>query len=227
MATLPILSKAFYTAHPFEQTTLEPPLGSGPYKIDTFKAGTFVNFKRRDDYWARDLPVNVGRFNFDELRYEYYRDRTAELQSMLSGAYDFREEFTSKDWALSYDVPAVRDGRIQRLTIPDENPSGAQGFFINTRRAKFADPRVRQALDLAFDFEWTNKNLFFGLYKRTVSFFENSDLKATGLPSPSELALLEPFRDKLPVEVFAEPYSPPSPTARGKTGPSCTRRAIC
>lgn len=219
VALLPILSKAYYTAHPFDQTLLEPPLGSGPYKIDTFRAGTYVSYKRRDDYWAKSLPVMIGRYNFDELRYEYYRDRTAELQSMLSGAYDFREEFTSKDWATSYDVPAVKDGRIQRLTIPDENPSGAQGFFINTRRGKFSDIRVRKALDLAFDFEWTNKNLFYGLYKRTTSFFENSDLKASGLPSPQELALLEPFRDKLAVEVFAEPYLPPVSDGSGQDRP--------
>lgn len=209
VATLPILSKAYYTAHDFEKTTLEPPLGSGPYKIGDFKAGTYVTYVRREDYWGKDLPINRGQHNFDEVRYEYYRDRTLELENLLAGNFDFREEFTSKDWAGGYDKPAVKDGRVKLLTIPDERPSGAQGFFINTRRDKFKDVRVREALGLAFDFEWSNKNLFFGLYTRTGSYFENSDMKASGVPSPEELALLEPFRDKLPAAVFGEAVSPP------------------
>ena len=209
VAGLPILSKAFYATRDFDQTTLEPPLGSGPYRISDFRQGAFTTFKRRADYWAKDLPVNVGRFNFDEIRYEYYRDRTAALESLKAGTYDLREEFTARDWATGYDVPAVRDGRIQLLTMPDASPSGAQGFFMNMRRAKFADIRVRRALDLAFDYEFTNKNIFFGLYQRTNSYFENSTLKATDKPSPAELALLEPFRDKLPKEVFKEPYVSP------------------
>ncbi len=216
VAALPVLSKAYYTTHAFDQTTLEPPLGSGPYRIADFKAGAFVTYKRRADYWAKDLPVNRGRMNFDEIRYESYRDRTAELQSLLNGSYDFREEFTSKDWASSYDVAAVKDGRVLRQTLPDASPSGAQGFFVNTRKAKLADRRTRQALDLAFDFEWTNRNLFYGLYKRTQSFFENSDMKASGTPSPEELALLEPYRDKLPPEVFGEPYVPPVTDGSGQ-----------
>lgn len=209
VATLPILSKAYYTKQDFEKTTLEPPLGSGPYKVGPYKAGTYVTYIRRPDYWGRDLPVNRGLYNFDEVRYEYYRDRTLELEGLLAGNIDFREEFTSKDWATGYDRQPVKDGRIKLLTLPDERPSGAQGFFINTRREKFKDPRVREALGLAFDFEWSNKNLFFGLYTRTASYFENSDLKAVGPPSPEELALLEPFRDKLPAAVFGEPVSPP------------------
>lgn len=209
VATLPVLSKAYYTANEFDKTTLEPPLGSGPYKVGPFKAGTYVTYVRRPDYWARDLPVNVGQNNFDEVRYEYYRDRTLELENLLAGNFDFREEFTSKDWAGGYNKPAVKEGRVKLLTIPDERPSGAQGFFINTRRDKFKDPRVREALNYAFDFEWSNKNLFFGLYTRTASYFENSDLKATGLPSAEELALLEPFRDKVPEAVFGEAVVPP------------------
>ncbi len=160
--------------------------------------------------------MNSGRYNFDELRYEYYRDRTAELESLKAGAYDLREEFTSRDWATAYDIPAVRQGRLIRLTLPDESPSGAQGFFLNTRRPKLADVRVRKALDLAFDFEWTNKNLFYGLYTRTESFFENSDMKAEGKPGPDELALLEPFRAQLPPEVFGEPYKPPVTDGSGQ-----------
>ena len=209
VATLPVLSKAYYATRDFEATTLEPPLGSGPYQISEFKQGTFTTFKRRQDYWARDLPVNRGRYNFDEVRYEYYRDRTAQLESLKAGAYDLREEFTAKDWATGYDIPQVKSGRMVLLTLPDESPSGAQGFFLNTRLPKFADPRVRKALDYAFDYEWTNSNLFYSQYKRTASYFENSDLKATGKPSPEELALLEPYRDQLPAEVFGEVYVPP------------------
>lgn len=208
VAELPILSKAYYTAHPFKMS-LEPPLGSGPYTIADHKPGTFVTYRLRHDYWARDLAVNKGRFNFDSVRYEYFRDRTAELQNLFNGTYDFREEFTSKDWATAYDIAPVKDRRIVRQTIADERPSGTQGFFINLRRSKFDDVRVRQALDMAFDFEWTNRNIFYGLYTRTTSYFENSDMKATGPPSGAELALLEPFKDKLPPSVFDEPYQPP------------------
>lgn len=209
VATLPVLSKAYYATRPFAETSLEPPLGSGPYSIADFKPGTFITYKRRADYWAKDLPVNRGRFNFDELRFEYFRDRNVELENLFNGTFDFREEFTSLHWATAYDKPAVRDGRIQRATLPDDSPSGAQGFFINTRRDKFKDVRVRRALDLAFDFEWSNKTLFFGLYTRGGSFFENSEMKAQGLPSAEELALLEPHRSKLAPAVFGEPYVPP------------------
>jgi microcin C transport system substrate-binding protein len=208
-AGLPVLSKAYYATREFDQTTLDRPVGSGEYEIGDFKQGTFVSYKRRNDYWAKDLPVNRGRGNFDEIRIEYFRDRTASLEAIKAGTVDLREEFTSRDWATAYDIPAVKEGRLIKLTLPDETPGGAQGFFLNTRRPKLSDPRVRKALDYAFDFEWTNKNFFYGLYKRTESFFENSDMKAEGKPSPEELALLEPFKDKLPAEVFGEPYRPP------------------
>lgn len=209
VAGLPVLSRAHYEKHPFEQSSLVPPLGSGPYRIGDFKQGAHLTLLRRDDYWAKDLAVNKGRWNFDKLRWEYFRDRAAELQALKAGAYDLREEFTSRDWATAYQIDAVKEGRLQLLTIPDENPSGTQGFFINTRRGKFRDPRVRKALDHAFDYEWTNKNLFFGLYKRTTSYFENSDMAARGKPSAAELALLEPHRAKLAREVFGEVYVPP------------------
>ena len=216
VATLPILPKAYYASREFDQTTLDPPLGSGPYLISDYKQGAFVTYKRRDDYWAKDLPVNRGRFNFDELRFEYYRDRTAALESFKAGAFDLREEFTARDWATGYDIPAVKQGRMLLLTLPDESPSGAQGFFLNMRRPKLADLRVRLALDYAFDFEWTNKNIFYDLYTRTESFFENSDLKASGKPSPAELALLEPFRAQLPAEVFADAYKSPVSDGSGQ-----------
>jgi microcin C transport system substrate-binding protein len=209
VAQLPVLSKAYYSKQPFEETSLKPPLGSGPYKIKDFKPGTYITYTRREDYWAKDLPVNRGRYNFDEIRYDYYRDRNIELEALLSGQFDFREEFSSGAWATRYDIPAVREGRLMTAVLPDQRPSGAQGYFINTRRDKLKDPRVREALDLVFDFQWSNKKLFYGLYKRTTSYFENSDMKASGKPSPEELALLEPFKDKLSPEVFDEPYTPP------------------
>ncbi|MDF1687055.1 MAG: extracellular solute-binding protein [Parvibaculaceae bacterium] len=209
IGSLPIFSKAYYTTHDFTLGTLEPPLGSGPYKVGKFKAGAFITYDRVADYWAKDLPVNVGRWNFDAIRYEFYRDRTTQFEAFKKGAYLLREEFTSKVWATEYNFPAVEEGRVVKLTLPDDSPSGAQGWFINTRREKFQDPRVREALSYAFDFEWTNKNQFHGLYKRTHSFFENSDLKATGLPDADELALLEPYRAQLPDAVFGTPIVPP------------------
>jgi microcin C transport system substrate-binding protein len=208
VAGLPVLPKAWWATRNFDQSSLEKPLGSGPYEIGSFQPGRFVSYKRRADYWAKDLPVNAGTNNFDEIRYDYFRDRQVGLENLLNGTFDFREEFTAKDWSMSYGVPAVRDGRIQRKVLPDGRPSGAQGFFLNMRRPQFSNPLVRQALGQAFDFEWSNRFLFFGLYTRTESFFENSELKAVGPPSPGELALLEPYRDRLPPEVFGEPFVP-------------------
>ena len=216
VASLPIFSKAWYATRDFGETTMEAPLGSGPYAVADLSQGRYILYKRRADYWAKDLPVNRGRFNFDELRYEYFRDRTAEFEGLKAGAYDLREEFTSRTWATQYKIPQVSSGRLKTLTLSDERPSGAQGFFINVRREKFADVRVRKALDYAFDFEWTNRNQFYKLYKRTHSFFENSDMKATGRPSEAELKLLEPFRDKLPREVFGEPYASPVSNGSGQ-----------
>ncbi len=216
VATLPIFSKAYYSKHEFDRSTLEPPLGSGPYRIGDFKQGAFVTYVRRKDYWAKDLPVNRGRFNFDELRYEYFADRTAELEALFAGAYDLREEFTSRDWATKYDIEAVRTGKIIKEELPDLRPGGTQGFFINLRRKKFAHPKTRLALDYAFDFEWTNRQLFYGAYTRTESYFELSDMKAEGPPSAAELALLEPYRDQLPPEVFGPPYVPPKSDGSGK-----------
>jgi microcin C transport system substrate-binding protein len=215
VAQLPIFSKAYYSKKPFDESTLEPPLGSGPYVISDFKQGAFVVFKRREDYWGWNLPAMRGQYNFGEVRYEYYRDRTAEFEALKGGKYDFREEFTSKTWATEYNIPQVADGRIVRETIPDGRPGGAQGWFLNTRRAQFSDSRVREALNYAFDFEWTNRQLFYGMYTRTESYFENSDLKASGLPTPEELALLEPFRAQLPPGVFAEAYRPPMTDGSG------------
>ena len=193
VAGLPIISKAFYEANDFEASTMTPPLGSGPYKVGDFRAGSSIDYVRVPDYWAKDLPVNLGRHNFDVLRYEFYRDRDVAFEAFKAGRYTYREEFTSRVWATGYDFPAINDGRVKRESLPDHSVSGAQGWFINTRRPHLADPRVREALIYAFDFEWTNRALFYGLYERTRSYFENSPMLAEGPPSPAELALLEPF----------------------------------
>jgi microcin C transport system substrate-binding protein len=216
VSTLPILSKAYYEKAGFDKATLDPPVGSGPYEIGDFRQGTYISYKRRPDYWGKDLPVMRGRFNFDEIRLDYYRDRTAGLEAFKAGAYDLREEFTSKSWATEYKFPAAEQGKVKLATLPNASPSGAQGWFINTRRAKFSDPRLRKALDYAFDFEWCNKILFYGLYQRTHSYFANTDLEAKGPPSEAELKLLEPFRDKLSAEVFGQPYTPPVSDGSGR-----------
>jgi len=216
VAEMPILPEAFYKIHPFEKTFLTPPLGSGPYRIGKFQQGRYVSFIRRDDYWAKDLPVNKGRFNFDELRYEYFKDRGAEFEGLKAGVFDLREEFTSKDWATKYDFNAVKTGKVIADTLPDGRSSGTQGFFINLRRNKFKDVRVREAIGLAFDFEWTNKNLFYNLYKRTTSYFENSPMKAVGAPSEAELKLLEPFKDQLPASILKTPVLPPKTNGSGQ-----------
>ena len=217
VGSLPILSKAYYETRDFTKTTLEePPLGSGPYKLVNYKPNAFVDYKRREDYWAKDLPVNVGQNNFDEIRYNYYQDRSTSLVGFAGGEYDLREEFVSKQWATGYRFPAVKDGRAKLLTLPDASPSGTQGWFLNTRRKKFSDPRVRQAIGYAFDFEWTNKNLFFSLYRRTNSFFENSNMVAAGKPTQAELALLTPFSNVLPKTVFEDAYVTPVSNGSGR-----------
>ncbi len=216
VGAMPILSKAYYSAHKFNETTVTPPLGSGPYRVKAVDPGRSIVYQRVADYWAAELPVRAGRHNFDIIRYDYYRDRTILVEAFKSGAYGWHEEFTSKTWATAYNIPEIADGRIVKESIADNTPSGVQAFFINTRRAKFADRRVRQALDLAFDFEWTNKTLFYDQYKRMASYFENSELAARGLPASAELALLEPYRDKLPPELFSMAYVPPRTDGSGE-----------
>ena len=212
---LPILSKAYWSGRDFEKTTLEPPLGNGPYQVDSMEPGRSITWRRVSDYWAADLPVCVGRFNFDVIRYDYYRDRTVALEAFKGGEYDVREEHTSKLWATGYDGPALRDGFIQREEIKHQRPTGMQGFFFNLRRAKLADPRVREALSYAFDFEWSNTNLFYDAYTRTESYFSNSPLAASGLPSSAELEILEPYRGRIPDEVFEKPYRAPHTDGSG------------
>jgi microcin C transport system substrate-binding protein len=216
VAGLPIFSRAYYQKKPFEESTLDPPLGSGPYKIGRLQAGHFIEYERMKDWWGAGLPVSRGMNNFDIVRYEYYRDREVAFEGFTAGDYLFREEFTSRTWATRYNFPAFNDGRVKRDITPDQTPSGAQGWFINTRRGKFKDARVREALIDAFDFEWTNKTIMYGSYERTKSIFENSPMKAEGKPSDAELAILEPFRSKLPPDVFGEAYVPPVSDGSGQ-----------
>src|SRR5262245_25161630 len=209
VASLPIFSRAYYSSRPFDETTLDVPLGCGAYKVGRFEAGRYIEYDRVKDWWGADLPVARGQSNFDTVRYEFYRDRDVAFEGFTGKNYLFREEFTSRIWATRYDFPALRDGRVKRDIIPDETPSGAQGWFINTRRPQFKDRRLREALIYAFDFEWTNKSIMYDSYKRTHSVFQNSEMMASGPPGAEELALLEPFRGKVPDEVFGEPFSPP------------------
>lgn len=207
-ATLPIFSRAWFEGRDFAAPVMEQPVGSGPYEVERVEAGRAVTYRRRPDYWAADLPVNVGRWNFDRITVEYFRDRSAAIPALQARVIDLHESFSSKEWAVDYDFPAVRDGRVIRAVLPDESPSGTQGFWFNTRRPQFQDPRVRQAIGLAFDFEWSNRTLFYDLYERTHSFFQNTEMMAEGEPGPDELALLEPWRDSLPTEVFGPVWVP-------------------
>jgi microcin C transport system substrate-binding protein len=212
---LAILPKHYFETHDFEKTTLEPILGSGPYKVDLVEAGRAISYRRVADYWGADLPVNRGRHNFETLRIDYYRDDTVALEAFKAHEFDWRSENTAKVWAKSYDGPAVEAGLIKKIEIPHEEPTGLSAFIFNTRQPIFADRRVRQALGLAFDYEWTNKNLFFGAYTRTRSYFSNSELASSGLPGAAELALLEPYRGRIPEEVFTTEFVPPETDGSG------------
>ena len=212
---LPILPKHYWEGRDFERTTLEPPLGSGPYKVKAFEAGRSITYERVKDYWGDNLAVNKGMNNPDTLRYDYYRDETVALEAFKSGEFDFNMESNSKTWATGYDSPAVTAGTIKKELIDNELPTGMQGFVFNTRRPLFRDPLVRRALAHAFDFEWSNKNLFYGQYSRTKSYFSNSELGSTGLPGPEELNILEPFRGKIPDDVFTKAYEPPATDGSG------------
>ena len=203
-----ILSKKYWTDK-FADVLLEPPIGSGPYKVKSLKAGRTIEFERVKDYWAKDLAVNKGKFNFDNIIIEYFRDATVALEAFKTGDYDFREENQAKRWATAYNFPAIKKGLVKKEEIKHEIPTGMQGFFINTRKEIFKDPIVRQALNYAFDFEWTNKILFFSQYQRTDSYFSNSELAASNLSTNEKLTLLEPFRNELPKEIFNEVFENP------------------
>ncbi|SNR63373.1 extracellular solute-binding protein [Puniceibacterium sediminis] len=202
---LPIFSEAYYADVDFTESSLEPPMGSGQYELLSVDPGRSVAYKRREDYWGKDLPVNIGQNNFDVIKIEYFADYTTAFEAFKAGAYNFREEYQSKIWATGYDFPAVDKGWVKIEELDDGRPAGTQGFWFNLRREKFQDQRVREAIGLAFNFEWSNESLFYGAYERTDSFWENSDtLQATGMPSEAELALLEPLRGDIPETVFTE-----------------------
>lgn len=215
VAGLPVFSQAWFEGKEFGASTMEPILGSGPYRVGDFEGGRYIHYDRVADYWGADLPANRGQNNFGTIRVNFFRDRDVAFEAFKAGDMNMREEFTSRTWATEYTFPSLVSGAVRQAELPDGRPSGAQGFFFNTRRATFADPRVREALGLLFDFEWSNERLFYGLYQRTHSMFENSPFKADGLPDADELALLEPHRDSLPPEVFLEPYIPPQSDGSG------------
>ena len=215
LSELPVLSKADMQGKDFTATTLTPFLGSGAYKVAKIDQGRYITYERVKDYWAKDLPVNRGKNNFDTVKYDYYRDTSVSLEAFKAGAFDLRIENEAKKWGTGYDFPAVAEGKVILREFKHQLPSGMQGFVFNTRRPLFADRKVRQALSYAFDFEWSNKNLFYGLYHRTKSYFDNSVLAATGAPTKAELKLLEPYKDIIPPEVFLGTCPPPETDGSG------------
>jgi microcin C transport system substrate-binding protein len=209
LGLMPILSKAYYADQKFEQTTLDPPLGSGPYRVAYVDPGRAIVYARYPDYWGQHLPINRGQHNFARIRYDYFRDANVMMEAFRAGEYGFRAEYAAARWATDYDFPAVADGRVQLERLAHGRPSGMLGMVFNTRREIFADRAVREALSHAFDFEWVNKTLLQGAYVRTHSIWDNSELASHDLPAGHELALLEPFRERLPAELFDRPYRPP------------------
>lgn len=215
LGQLPVLPKHYWETRDFDKTTLEPPLGSGAYKIDSIDPGRSITYRRVADYWGKDLAVNVGRENFEVIRYDYYRDSTVALEAFKAGAFDFRVENSAKEWATGYDVPAVKSGVIKKEALKNSRTQGMQGFGFNVRRPIFQDRKVREALGYAFDFEWSNKTLFYDQYTRSRSYFGNSELEAKGLPGPEELKILEKFKGQIPDEVFSQEYNPPRTDGTG------------
>ncbi len=214
-AQMPVLPKAYYDQHKFEDATLEPPLSSGPYRIGSVDPGRSMTYERVKDYWAADLPVNKGQYNFDHIIFDMYRDENVSLEAFKGGAYDFRQEYIARNWATAYDTPAVNDGRIIKKLVEHSIPQGMQAFIYNTRKPELADRRVREAIDLTLDFDWLNRTIFYGAYKRNTSFFQSTPFMATGLPKGKELALLEPFRANLPPELFSQEFKIPPTDGSG------------
>jgi microcin C transport system substrate-binding protein len=216
MGQLPVLPKHYYETVPFDRSSLEPPVGSGPYKVKSFEPGRSVVLERDPDYWGNDLPVQRGQNNFDVVRYEYYRDRDVAFEAFKAGAFDLWSENSAKRWATGYTGPAFDQGWIVKEKLDIRPASRMQGYVFNLRRAKFQDRRVREAIGYAFDFEWTNRNLMYDAYERITSYFHGDDtLAATGLPEGKELALLEPYRDRLPPELFTTMFQPPKTDGSG------------
>lgn len=208
-ATMPVFSRSFWKDRDFEGAILTPILGSGPYKVRDFEVGRFVEFERVADYWGSTLPVNIGLNNFDRIKYVYFRDRQVAAEAFKAGEITFVEEQNARSWATGYDFPAVRDGRVKKIELPVRGTTPIAGWFLNTRREKFSDRRVREALCLAFDFEWTNRNIMFSMFKRVSSYFQNSDMMATGLASAEEVSFLRKIITQIPNELLDLPFSPP------------------
>jgi microcin C transport system substrate-binding protein len=216
MGELPILPKHYYGDLDFEKTSLKQPIGSGPYKIKSFEPGRSIVYERVPDYWGADLPVNRGRYNYDQIRYEYYRDRDVAFEAFKAGNFDLWSENSAKRWATGYEGNAFKRDLIVKEELPIRPVARMQGYVFNLRQDKFKDPRVREALGYAFDFEWINKNLMYDAYERIESYFHGEpDLASSGLPTGKELALLEPYRDQLPEEVFTKDYQPPRTDGSG------------
>ncbi|OUR75260.1 hypothetical protein A9Q83_17650 [Alphaproteobacteria bacterium 46_93_T64] len=213
---LPVLSKKHFENRDFSETTLTPILGSGPYKVKEFEANRFITYERVADYWGKDLPINKGRYNFQTMRYDFYRDTSVLLEAFKAGEYDFRAENSAKNWATGYDFPALTNGLVVKENIPSNSPAGQQGYVYNLRKDKFKDPALREALAYAFDFEWLNKNIFYNQYKRTNSYFYNSVMAAKDAPTGAELALLETYRGRVPERVFGPAYEPPVTDGSGR-----------
>ena len=207
---IPIFSKGWLQGEPFDEVDDVPPISSGPYLVDAYERGRFIRYLRNPDYWAKDLPVRRGMYNFDTVNYKYYKDSTIALEAFKAGEFDFFYENYSKRWARSHVGPKYDSGEILKTELAHSNNAGMQGFAFNMRREKFGDARVRRALTLAFDFEWSNNQLFYNQYERCDSYFSNSELASSGLPTGEELALLEPFREQLPSSVFETEWYPPT-----------------
>ena len=217
VADMVVLPKHYWDAdgRVFDETNFNPPLGSGPYKISKIDAGRSITYDRVTDWWAADLPVNKGRYNFDTITVQYYRDATVALEALFGNEYDVREEYIAKTWATGYDNDIVKSGRIKMDEIRNQQPVGMQAFIMNNRRDVFKDREVRRALQLAFDFEWSNRQFAYGAYKRTNSYFENSELACGGIPMGRELEILEQYRDTLPPELFTVPFTNPITDGKG------------
>lgn len=210
LGQMPILSKSYWEKADFGTANLDIPVGNGPYVVSKFDPGRSITYKRNPNYWAKDLPAAKGKYNFDKIVYEYYSDNTVSLEAFKAGEYDYRTETTARNWATQYEGKLFDSEELIKEEVEHERPAGMQAFVMNTRKPYLADSRVRAALSYAFDFEWTNQNLFNSQYKRTSSFFENSELASSGLPSGEELKILEKYKSQLPEEVFTQEFTVPS-----------------
>jgi microcin C transport system substrate-binding protein len=210
-----VMPKHWWQGRDFARPMLDIPLGSGPYRLERFEAGRSLVYRRVPEYWGANLGTRKGTSNFDTVRYEYFRDNTVAFEAFKAGQVDLRQENIAKEWATGYDFPAVRQGLVKKEAIPHQNPVGMQSFTMNLRRQLFQDARVREALGLVFDFEWLNANIFYGAYKRTTSFFENTELAARGLPQGRELEILQKYRGKVPEQVFTTEFKLPTTDGSG------------